>query len=146
MGICLSVLFVCVFLRMVKSTYRILLIFLFPGCICVADEVDFNRDIRPLLSQNCFACHGPDQHERKGKLRLDTMEGSRKVIDEGDLSSSELIARIVSKDPEEQMPPPEGGKNSRRSKLNCCASGFCQARNIRNPGPMWRQELLRCPS
>ncbi len=95
---------------MVKSTYRILLIFLFPGCICVADEVDFNRDIRPLLSQNCFACHGPDQHERKGKLRLDTMEGSRKVIDEGDLSSSELIARIVSKDPEEQMPPPEGGK------------------------------------
>ncbi|MCH2061701.1 MAG: PSD1 and planctomycete cytochrome C domain-containing protein [Verrucomicrobiales bacterium] len=95
---------------MVNLISRVLLISLFAGCTCIADEVDFNRDIRPLLSQNCFACHGPDQHERKGKLRLDTMQGSRKVIEEGDLSSSELIARIMSEDPEERMPPPEGGK------------------------------------
>ncbi len=95
---------------MVNLISRVLLISLFTGCICIADEVDFNRDIRPLLSQNCFACHGPDQHERKGKLRLDTMQGSRKVIEKGDLSSSELIARIMSDDPEERMPPPEGGK------------------------------------
>ena len=77
---------------------------------CAADEIDFNRDIRPLLSQNCFACHGPDRHDRKGKLRLDTREGSRKVIALEDLSSSELIARIISEDPEERMPPVKGGK------------------------------------
>jgi hypothetical protein len=77
---------------------------------CVADEIDFNRDIRPLLSQNCFACHGPDQHKRKGKLRLDTREGSRKVIAPGDLSKSELIARIMSGDQEERMPPVKEGK------------------------------------
>ena len=89
---------------------RVLAGSLFIQGFCIADEVDFNRDIRPLLSQNCFACHGPDQHERKAKLRLDTSEGSRKVIEPADLSSSELIARIISEDPEERMPPVKEGK------------------------------------
>ncbi|MFP6873119.1 MAG: PSD1 and planctomycete cytochrome C domain-containing protein [Verrucomicrobiales bacterium] len=94
---------------------------------CSADEIDFNRDIRPLLSQNCFACHGPDQGKRKGKLRLDTGEGSRKVIVPGDLAASELITRIMSQDPDERMPPGESGKELNAQQLellrNWVASG-----------------------
>ncbi len=78
--------------------------------------IDFNRDIRPILSDHCFACHGPDEHERKGKLRLDTSEGARKggetksTIVPGNPDESELIHRIFSSDPDEVMPPPKAHK------------------------------------
>ncbi len=67
-----------------------------------ADEPDYNRDIKPLLSENCFFCHGPDAADRKADLRLDTAEGAAEVLDSG-----ELLARILSSDPDEMMPPPE---------------------------------------
>ncbi|MAT30699.1 MAG: hypothetical protein CMP29_02785 [Roseibacillus sp.] len=79
-------------------------------------EVDFNRDIRPILSDHCFACHGPDEHERKGKLRLDTEEGALQGGDIGDAlvpgkpDDSEIVHRIFSNDPEEVMPPPDANK------------------------------------
>ena len=76
-----------------------------------AAPVEFNRDIRPILSQNCFACHGPDAHERKAKLRLDTEAGSRDALTPGEPDDSEMIARILSTDPEERMPPPKHGKS-----------------------------------
>jgi len=78
--------------------------------------VEFNRDIRPILSKNCFACHGQDAKKRKGKLRLDTTEGalaSKKgvaAIVPGKISESELWARITSGDPDELMPPAETKK------------------------------------
>ncbi|HAY79490.1 MAG TPA: hypothetical protein DCY79_06765, partial [Planctomycetaceae bacterium] len=74
---------------------------------------DFNRDIRPILSENCFQCHGPDAAKRKAGLRLDTREGATQAndgsvaIDSANLAKSELLARIVSTDPDSQMPPPE---------------------------------------
>lgn len=77
----------------------------------IADEIDFSRDVRPLLSKNCFACHGPDEEKRKGKLRLDTFEGAtakRKdgpAIVPGQSGESEFYARITHDDPEEIMPP-----------------------------------------
>ena len=72
-------------------------------------EVDFNRDIKPILSENCYFCHGPDAGDRKAKLRLDTFEGATKdeVVIPGKPDQSELVARIFSDDPEERMPPPE---------------------------------------
>ena len=64
--------------------------------------VDYNFDVKPILSDRCFHCHGPDAANRKAKLRLDTAEGAREV-----LQSGELLARIGSADPDEVMPPPE---------------------------------------
>ena len=78
------------------------------------DKIDFNFQIRPLLSDRCFKCHGPDERTRKKKLRLDSPEGMFKklpgrlaVVHPGDTRRSELIRRIFSTDPEEVMPPPD---------------------------------------
>ena len=68
----------------------------------------YNRDIRPILADNCFACHGPDSASRKGDLRLDRPDAaaSMKAIIAGKPGESGVIHRIMSKDPEEVMPPP----------------------------------------
>ncbi|MEO2090547.1 MAG: PSD1 and planctomycete cytochrome C domain-containing protein, partial [Gemmataceae bacterium] len=76
----------------------------------VRADVDFNRDVRPILSNNCFACHGPDEKERKGKLRLDTQVGALKALTPGKPDDSELIARVTSADTDMLMPPPKTGK------------------------------------
>ena len=73
--------------------------------------IDFNRDIRPMLSANCFACHGPDEGHREADLRLDVREAA---IDWGAIvpaaaDESEMIRRILSDDPDEVMPPPHTG-------------------------------------
>jgi len=76
-------------------------------------RLSFNRDIRPILSDNCFACHGPDNANRQAGLRLDTFDlataeldsGSRAIVPEK-IDESELVARIVSDDPDAVMPPP----------------------------------------
>ncbi len=82
------------------------------------EPVDFRRDIRPILSDNCFACHGPDHRERKAKLRLDlhegalaTREGKRAAVVPGKPEESELFLRIAAKDVEDRMPPVESGKS-----------------------------------
>ena len=86
------------------------------GGIANAQGIDFTRDILPILSDNCFECHGPDEQERKSNLRLDTQSGSRKdlggyaAIEPGCSDCSVLISRVHSQDPEEQMPPPETNK------------------------------------
>jgi hypothetical protein len=74
-----------------------------------ADEpVNYTRDIKPILSARCYACHGPDEGKRKAKLRLDVRDVAiKKVIKPGDSKGSELIARISSSEPEEVMPPPK---------------------------------------
>ena len=77
----------------------------------LAQEVDFNRDVRPILSQNCYVCHGPDKEHRKAKLRLDTEEGFKKVFSKDNPKDSEIIHRITSHDPDEIMPTPESGQS-----------------------------------
>ena len=89
------------------------------GMVAAAADtaVEFNRDIRPILSDNCFACHGPDEKTRQSGLRLDLADAGRSKLDSGKtaivagkVADSELVRRILSHDPSEQMPPRESGK------------------------------------
>lgn len=72
--------------------------------------IDFNREIRPILAENCFQCHGPDAAERKGALRLDTEDGAHAVLVPGRPDRSDLLSRIHATDSDEQMPPPDSQK------------------------------------
>ncbi len=79
-------------------------------------DIEFNRDIRPLLSDNCFACHGPDAGQRQADLRLDLGSENadelieREIIVPGDPHRSELIRRVLSDDPDDVMPPADHRK------------------------------------
>ena len=82
----------------------------------IPEEIDFNLHVKPILSDRCFACHGPDANKRKANLRLDTEEGAfaalgeeknRFAIKAGNLKKSEMFHRILSDDPDLMMPPPE---------------------------------------
>ena len=112
--------------------------------------VDFNRDIRPILSNRCFRCHGPDENERQGGgksgLRLDTPEGISEdlgghfAVVPANPEQSELIARIKSQDASKVMPPPEMGL-----RLNVCVLRGCQ---LGNGGTLWDTvgpvDCIRC--
>ncbi|MDD9866163.1 MAG: DUF1549 domain-containing protein, partial [Verrucomicrobiales bacterium] len=73
------------------------------------EPVLFNRDVRPILSENCFECHGPDAAKRKADLRLDAGELGQALIVAGKPGESEFYQRIVHADPDERMPPPDSG-------------------------------------
>ena len=112
------------------------------------DAIDFNRDIRPILSQNCFFCHGPDEAERKGAprgrggLRLDTLEGLRMdlgghaAVVPGKPDESELIRRLVTTDADEIMPP---GKTETMVALTGMlrVEAMCWAITSRKSGKPW---------
>src|ERR1700729_2510864 len=74
--------------------------------------VDFARDIRPILSDRCFSCHGPDESKRQAGLRLDTEDGAKKLrgahapIVPGDANASEILKRVAPELPARRMPPP----------------------------------------
>jgi hypothetical protein len=77
-----------------------------------AEKIGFNESIRPILSDNCFACHGPDAKNRKAKLRLDQRDAAieKKAFVPGKPEESELVKRIFNSDPEDLMPPPDSHK------------------------------------
>src|SRR5262245_46673013 len=91
-----------------------LVAWLSPGRACAA--VDYQRDVRPILADTCFKCHGPADNARKGKLRLASRDGALKggktgpAIVPGKPDDSELIKRLLSDSPSEVMPPPSTGK------------------------------------
>src|SRR5262249_43212061 len=81
------------------------------GSVPAADEPEFNRHIRPILAENCFACHGPDKNARKAKLRLDMREEAVKgAVVPGKPDESPLVQRIFAEEPSERMPPPKSHK------------------------------------
>src|SRR5687768_8920954 len=92
--------------------------------LAAAAPIDFNRDVRPILSDHCYACHGPDEEKRKAGLRLDQKEsalgelksGSRALVP-GNLAHSALVERVTSTDPDETMPPPKEGKALTQEQL-----------------------------
>jgi len=88
-------------------------------------RVSFNRDIRPILSDNCLQCHGPDEHKRQAGLRLDLKEAATKAAESGDIAIvpgkadvSELVRRIIAADADLQMPPPTSGKKLTRWQID----------------------------
>ena len=103
---------------MIPTHRRFLCLLAFTSSACAAAEenVTFNEHIRPILADNCFACHGSDAANRQGKLRLDQpaaatadRRGVRALVP-GDLANSEAWQRILSQDPDEAMPPPDSHK------------------------------------
>lgn len=87
-----------------------------PLCAGAEGALSFARDIQPILSDKCFACHGPDEAARKGKLRLDVEQEARRALGTGS-ADSEAFARIVHADPEERMPPADSGKSMSEAQV-----------------------------
>ncbi len=85
------------------------------GTSCAADDVRFNRDVRPILADKCFRCHGPDAAARQAGIRLDkrqdatTVRDGHRVIAPGEPAGSELMRRVTSRDADERMPPHDSG-------------------------------------
>src|SRR5260221_7788974 len=84
----------------------------------IPEKIDFNRDVRPILSENCFFCHGPDKNKRKADLRLDTKAGLFSAIENkrfpavaGHAEQSEIFKRITTTADEDRMPDPKSGKH-----------------------------------
>ncbi len=90
-------------------------LFLVGGALSVraAEPLSFNRDIRPILSENCFRCHGPDASTREAELRLDLRDEAiaAKAIAPGHPDKSELVARILDADPDTRMPPVDSNRS-----------------------------------
>lgn len=124
----------CLPVSPIAATSRLLLFFsllaasLTPACLVAqsvdqatrltnAEEIDFSRDIRPILSDACFHCHGPDEAKRESGLRLDSREGlfgdlgGYSPVLPHNADASEVIRRIESSEPSELMPPPESNKS-----------------------------------
>ncbi len=106
------------------------------GCAASAVEpttgtetLSFNRHIRPILSDKCLACHGPDAHARKADLRLDQAlpeDVAATVLASGHPEASELVKRILSADPEEQMPPPDQDRQLTQDQKDLLAAWVAQ--------------------
>ncbi len=101
-----------------KTLICLIVICLNVPCILAEEQatIDFNRDVRPILSGRCFKCHGPDQETREGGLRLDLSEAARQKLESGEFGivdghpeQSALVARISTDDDSIRMPPPEAG-------------------------------------
>ena len=88
-----------------------------------AEEIDFTRNVRPILSENCFHCHGPDPKARKGKLQLDEEQDVKRdrdgyaVVVPGESETSELYLRLVSHDPDDVMPPPDSNRTLTKTEI-----------------------------
>jgi hypothetical protein len=97
---------------------------IFAAPLAAAEPVDFNREIRPILSRNCALCHGPDEKKREAGLRLDlrdvatALRDGHRAIAPGDPKESELIRRVSSDDADQRMPPPSTGKRLTAAEID----------------------------
>ncbi|MEM9281261.1 MAG: DUF1549 domain-containing protein, partial [Verrucomicrobiota bacterium] len=86
----------------------------FPSLLASEGKLSFNDDVRPILAGNCYDCHGPDEESRKADLRLDIREDAEPVLG----SDGELIARIISTDEDDIMPPPESHRHLKPEEID----------------------------
>ena len=102
-----------------------------------AEPVDFSRDVLPILSANCFPCHGRDSSTREARLRLDVRENATLdrnglvPIAPGKPGESEIIARITSKDEEERMPPADKGRALHAAEIEMLRTWISQGAEYR---------------
>ena len=91
--------------------------------LSAAPEVSFSKEVLPILAENCFQCHGPDENAREADLRLDVYEDATRArdgyqaISPGNIAKSELINRIVSDDEAVKMPPADFGKHLTKKEV-----------------------------
>ncbi len=109
------------------------LVLLSPGSDALAQEFAYNRDVRAILAENCFSCHGFDQKTREAGLRLDTPEGATAMLESGHAAirpgqpdDSELVQRIFSEDHSTLMPPPDSGKQLTPEQKNMLKAWVAQ--------------------
>jgi len=81
-------------------------------------EINFSRDIQPILSENCYFCHGPDGDQREADLRLDVEEEVKATLEPGDSHNSDLFLRIKSDDPDEVMPPADSNRSLTKKQID----------------------------
>lgn len=115
------------------------------GVVASADEsIDYAKDIKPILSNSCYSCHGPDEVSRQADLRLDDRDVAlASAIVPGSADSSELIARVISDDPDTQMPPPDSKRPQLTSKQVAMLSKWIDAGA--NFQKHWAYEPVRRP-
>ena len=104
-----------------KSALIALGVLALPVISAADDRIEFNRDVRPILSDRCFPCHGPNEDDRQGELRLDRADGPEgayrdlydsQAVKPGSLEESAVWYRITSED-DDVMPPPDSSKKRR---------------------------------
>ncbi len=119
-----------------------------PVCAAVDGPVNFDREIRPILSDNCFQCHGPDQAQRQAELRLDVESSAKRLRDgvrpivEGKPEESALWQRITAADPQERMPPTDSGKALSPAQIELVGRWIRQGANWQRH---WALEAPRRP-
>ena len=94
------------------SAFSVLLIAIIPSWGSAQQTLDFNRNIRPILGENCFYCHGQDGNKRQADLRLDQRDAAiqKGAIVPSDSAASALMQRVMSENPDEVMPPPKSNR------------------------------------
>lgn len=142
-----------------------LLLFLLGGISCkrqssddlsaktsLPEKVDFNFHVRPILSDRCYACHGPDENARKGNFRIDIESSAFAALDSlgehfgivpGDLAKSKLVDRINSKDPDIMMPPPESNLTLNNYEIEILKKWIAQGAEWK---PHWAFQAPEKPS
>ncbi|MFT6810839.1 MAG: hypothetical protein ACJA01_004084, partial [Saprospiraceae bacterium] len=118
-------------------------------------KIDYNFHIRPILSDRCFKCHGPDANQREANLRLDTPEGAYAALEEdpnsyvvvsGDLAASHLYQRLTSDDLDLKMPPPESNLALDQSEIDLIARWIEQGAEYKKHWAFLSPEQLELPS
>ncbi len=116
------------------------------------DNIDYNRDVRPILSDNCYKCHGPDAAERKAGLRLDSHDGAIAKLESGAIAivpgkidESELIARLKSTDPDVVMPPASSGKKLTPQQIDTLSKWIEQGAEFKGHWSFIRPERPAMP-